>query len=109
MTDADRILALEDRVSALEDALGLTYEPPPFLGLTKGEARIVGVMFKADGVATRQRLFAAMYADDPNGGPDDPDNVLKVMVYRIRRKLVPSRMSIETVWGVGYRLVERAA
>ncbi len=35
------------------------------------------------------------------------ENILKVFMTRIRRKLKPTRFEIETVWGVGYRLKER--
>ncbi|OQM74914.1 winged helix-turn-helix domain-containing protein [Manganibacter manganicus] len=33
-------------------------------------------------------LFDALYASDPNGGPDDP-NIVNVLLYRVRKQIAP--------------------
>ena len=98
MTDADRITALEYRVAALEEALGLTYQPPPALGLTRFEARIVGMLMKAN-VATTERMFTALYGERED--PPISKNV-DVFISRARPKLAKRGVEIRNTWGVGY-------
>ncbi|MCP4384885.1 MAG: winged helix-turn-helix domain-containing protein [Hyphomicrobiales bacterium] len=50
-------------------------------------------------------LMAALYADQPGDHPDA--RILRVMVSKMRTKLRPFGVEIETVWGLGYRLRDR--
>ena len=98
MTSEDRILALEDRVTVLEEALGLTYEPPVGLGLTRFEAAVVGVILKTK-IASRDKLWFALYGD--RADPPTCQNV-DVFVSRARSKLRAHGVTINNTWGVGY-------
>ena len=39
----------------------------------------------------------------------DPDTHLRVQVHRMRKRLANIGITIETVWGVGYRIPQRGA
>ena len=103
MAETDqRIRALEDRVTLLEDALGMNYHAPPAWGLTPCEAAIFGVIMRVP-MATFDRLMTAVYAHKS----DPPDaNVIKVHVHRIRRKIAPYGLTINTAKCVGYWIPE---
>ena len=98
MTPDQRIEALEDRVAFLEDALGFSYNAPPEIGLTQVEERILGVILKSR-VATKERLFAAIWGDD-NDPPEE--HVLAVHAHRIRRKLAAHGIAMHSMYRVGY-------
>jgi hypothetical protein len=54
-------------------------------------------------VAT-ERLAAAMYADDPNGGPDDAAGVARQLVYKLRPGLLARGLALESANDAGYRM-----
>jgi hypothetical protein len=73
------------------------------------EAKILGAIWKGKGmpVAT-ERVFDAMYADDPDGGPT-PSRMyaaFKVALCHLRTKLRGSGLGVENVgYRQGYRLI----
>ena len=71
---------------------------PPEWGLTRREARVYAHLASRD-VATREGVMYVI----GDGRALEAQN-LTVTVYSIRKKL-PDNMRIETVWGIGYRLV----
>lgn len=73
--------------------------------LRNRELRLLEVFFGAPGQVFSKsylmdRLFS--FSDDVN------ENAIEVYVGRLRKRLEPSRARIETVRGLGYRLVERS-
>ena len=53
--------------------------------LSKRERQIVDVLARAyPRDLDIQQLVCAMYSDDPAGGPDDPEGVIRVLVSRLR-------------------------
>lgn len=67
--------------------------------LTRQEAQLVDLM--ADGkVRAHERLEHLLWGDDPDGGPDNAQNAVKVIVSHLRKK----GFRIVNQWGVGYRL-----
>lgn len=91
MTPEQRIQILEDQVAALQEALGLAYDPPMEWGLTKTEAELFGIL-KRSPVVLRDRMRTALYglwADPPL------TNVIAVHVCHMRRKLAPFGISIK--------------
>lgn len=56
----------------------------------------------------RDALFTALYGARPDGGPDD-DRILAVYAVRLRRALAPLGLTVENVYGRGYRLVDGAS
>lgn len=101
---------LRDRVAELEDALGFTIEMPVYLGLTSAEARVFGALMKRP-TWTKEQLMVALYSDRPDDPPEI--KIVDVFICKLRKKLRPIGVDIETLWGQGYRLTpamrERAA
>ena len=57
-------------------------------------------------VVSRASLMDALYSDRP--AADIPSaKCLDVFVFKLRRKLAPHGVKIETVWRTGFRLAER--
>ena len=91
-TDTDRILALEDRVAVLEEALGIRYEGMKEWGLSPVQAQIVGILRKIDS-APCKRIYVAIYGS----ALDPPDlNVVRVHISHLRSKLKPHGVEIKS-------------
>lgn len=78
-------------------------------GLTPMEGRIFQAVWKGKGLPViTERIFTAMYIDDPDGGPT-PDRMylaFKVALCHLRQKLEGSGIGIANVgYRRGYRLV----
>jgi DNA-binding response OmpR family regulator len=72
-------------------------------GITDREARILRAIWRGGGRPVKtERIYQAMYEDDPSGGPGPEKMYLsfKVALCHIRKKLLNSGISIVTV---GYR------
>ena len=75
------------------------------LDLTRREAALLEELLRVPGqVITKDRLEDRLYALEDAGSA----NALEAAVSRLRRKLAGAHatVSIETKWGIGYRLVE---
>ncbi|EKS26703.1 hypothetical protein [Afipia felis] len=103
---ANELHLLRDRVAELEDLLGLgdqTRSKLRLLGMRRGPATFVSVLYARQGVATNAHIFAVMYGssldcDQPN------DAILKVWAHHARKVLDNHEIKFETVWREGYRL-----
>jgi hypothetical protein len=75
------------------------------LGLT--ETRILAAMAQKGGTASMEAIITAVYwmRDEP----DRPEEVVKVTVAKMRRKLVSYAIEITAVTGVGYGIDRRTA
>jgi DNA-binding response OmpR family regulator len=77
--------------------------------ITPMEAAILGVVWAAKGrTVSTQRIFCAMYADDPDGGPGQNKmyDAFKVALCHMRKKLDGSGIGILNLGhSKGYRLV----
>jgi hypothetical protein len=73
------------------------------------EASILEAVWRGRGRSVpTQRIFDAMYADDPNGGPSQTEMYkrFKFGLHRLRQKLIGTGISVENVgYQRGYRLV----
>ncbi|OJF91188.1 hypothetical protein AX761_22675 [Rhizobium sp. 58] len=78
-------------------------------GLTPLQARILGATWRGKGMPVQtERIFDAMYVDDPDGGPEQTlmYKSFKVALCRLRMRLRGSGVSIRNEgYGRGYRLV----
>ena len=77
------------------------------------ESRFFSVLwrsYRSGRIATKETVLHEMYFDDPEGGPLDPTNTLKVFLFKIRAKLRHSGAALEIVTfpGCGYQM-RRAA
>ncbi|MFB6448385.1 hypothetical protein [Bradyrhizobium tunisiense] len=77
--------------------------------ITPLEARILGAIWKGKGHPVQtQRVFDAMYIDDPDGGPEPARmySAFKVGLCHLRARLAGSGITIENVgYRRGYRLL----
>jgi len=78
-------------------------------GITALEAKILSAVWRGKGHSVpTERIFDAMYVDDPDGGPSPAKMYasFKVALCHLRKKLEPSGIGIENVgYRRGYRLV----
>ena len=101
----DRCEELAERVRQLEAELyNTSWEAPSEIGLTRMEARMVSAMVARDRTCTQAFLILAT-RDCAGTKADYPDsNLIDAKICHIRRKLRPFGLSIETIWGVGFKL-----
>ena len=94
-----------ETIRQLREALTPAFTMPEPWRLTVAQWRFFRALL-ARGFLSRDALTMALYA----GQPEYPGRkVLDVLLYQIRRKLTRFGVTIETVWGQGYRLADRAA
>ena len=92
---------LRERIAQLEAAMGMALITPLEWRLTPAEMRVFGVIMARE-MATKDAVMAALYRDE---GRDEAEiKIVDVFVCKIRRKLKPFGIGIETVWGRGYRM-----
>lgn len=96
---------LEDRIAELEHELGArpAFSMRRLLGCTgwpKVCDVLLGLLLARD-LVTREGAYTVMYG--ARAESEQPNiKILDVMVVRIRQRLRPHNISIETEWGVGY-------
>lgn len=92
---------LQDRIEHLEGLMGMHLLPPLGWGLTSSEARVLGVLMSRP-LATKEAVMAALYRDQAK---DEAEiKIVDVFVCKIRKKLKPFGVVIETRWGEGYQM-----
>lgn len=94
-------MELEAKVEFLESREGLTIEFRPDLRISPSQLKILSALLAYE-LATKQRLHGLLYAHDPSGGADP--KIVDVLVCKLRQRLKPHGISIETCWGRGYFL-----
>jgi two-component system cell cycle response regulator CtrA len=92
---------LRERISKLEEMLGITLLAPLEFGLTGHEAGVFGVLMARE-IATKDMVMAAVYR---SLSKDEAEiKIVDVFICKIRKKLRPFDIVIDTVWGQGYRI-----
>ena len=100
------IAFLRERIRQLEEALIPPLDFPVAWGLTGAEARVFAHL-KSRPVATKQSIMMALYSDRPGAEPEI--KIVDVFICKLRKKLTPFGVVIETVWGRGYGLASNMA
>ncbi|WP_020179671.1 winged helix-turn-helix domain-containing protein [Methylopila sp. M107] len=92
---------LRERIAQLQELLGFHETTPIEWRLTPSEAAVVGFLLKRP-MASKDEILSALYSLRP----DDPPavKIVDVFVCKIRKKIKPFGVEIETVWGQGYRI-----
>lgn len=102
-SSSEKLIAeLRAQVAALETMLYQHHDTYRVkLGLTPNEARVFAALINAGGYIPRRELALAMM-----GGHDQADlkSTLGVVVHRIRSKVKPLGIVIQTIWGGGFKL-----
>lgn len=96
-------LFLRERVAALEAILMDCVRPPVEWRLTGQESRVFGVLVNRE-MATKGAIMAALYSERATEDEVAEPKIVDVFICKIRKKLRPFRVEIETVWGQGYAL-----
>ena len=85
--------------------MGMTFMTPMEWRLTGSEMRVFGVLMARE-MATKDAIMAALYRDSCR---DEAEiKIVDVFICKIRAKLRPFDVPIETIWGHGYRLTSDA-
>ena len=92
---------LKARIEQLEGMLGYEFETPRFLGLTKQESKLFGLLMARTALVTQDLAVDALYG----GQPEERDpRIVDVFICKLRKKLKRWDIKIETVWGLGFRI-----
>jgi hypothetical protein len=81
-------------------------EHSPFI--TAYQAEVLELLVRRHTLSNHQ-IVEAVYADDPNGGPENAIGALEAQMYHIRKKLAPYGVTITTLdfgsrYGAKYHL-----
>jgi hypothetical protein len=84
--------------------------PPEAVALSPLRRRLVDLVRRRPGI-TVEGLAEALYADDPDGGPEDGVRAVRSVVRHANAALRPHgwRVARARVWGAGYRLTRDGA
>lgn len=95
---------LRERLAAVEAELGRApFLTPAEWMLTVKEALLLGALLRRP-ACSKEAIMAALY-----DGRDQPEiKIVDVFVCKMRRKLTPFGITIETRWGQGYALTDDA-
>jgi two-component system cell cycle response regulator CtrA len=93
---------LRERVSVLEEIIGLKMRVPLVFPFTAQEAKLFGFLMKRD-LVTKENAMFVLYGTRA-GGEEVEIKIIDVFVCRIRAKLKPFGIPIQTKWGQGYYL-----
>lgn len=91
---------LRARVRALESQLGFTFSSPPQLALSKQESVIFGCLMKNQ-LVRKEMAMDALYFHKQD---EAEIKIVDVYVCKLRKKLKPWGIEIQTQWGQGYFL-----
>ena len=105
----DTFQRMLDRIDALEDMIGLGDDDVTLImrctGCTRKEAEIVSLLRKRRVAYTPEMLHGAIYGGLPES--DQPGiKIIHVLMTKVRRKLRVVRVSIDSVYHVGYTMAE---
>lgn len=92
---------LRERILQLEALLHNHGNLPSQLQLTPKEEAIVSLLLDRDSV-TKEQAMLNLYSERIDGAPHD--KIIDVFICRIREKIEPFGINIETLWGRGYTM-----
>lgn len=72
--------------------------------LTPSEAKVLDVISKGAKITHAETLWSVLWGMEHN--PPGPSNLLNVHVSKIRKKLKPFNIGIETIYGVGWHMTQ---
>lgn len=93
---------LRETIDMLKLSLADPTKVPACLGLTPTEATVFACLATRPDLATKDQIMTALYAERPGEVPET--KITDVFISKVRRKVEPFGIVIETVWGMGWRL-----
>lgn len=95
--------ALRAEISDLRDLLGGRWYPPLEYQLTQTEAAILGALVAVER-CSKEHMWQALYMNRSTS--EMPEiKIIDVLVCKLRRKVRPFGVEIDTLYGYGYRLL----
>jgi two-component system cell cycle response regulator CtrA len=100
-----RIEELEETITSMKEALGTDREllALRLVGLTEYQARLAAALYRRE-YLSKEGGLAAMYHDDIDRRMDAEPQIVDVTVCTVRKKLKHCGITIDTIWGDGYRM-----
>lgn len=92
---------LRERVRQLEKMLGISHDVPLLFALTGREGMLFNLLMSHP-IVSKEAALDHMYFDRPNDMPEL--KIIDVFICKIRKKLLPFGVAIDTVWGRGYSM-----
>ncbi|MBK0020940.1 helix-turn-helix domain-containing protein [Ochrobactrum sp. S46] len=99
-----RIDAQAERIRQLEEVLAPSSINVPIEWCLTGSEAAVFACLAARKIATKDMIYHALYATRTE---DIEPKIVDVFIHKLRRKVVPFGVVIETLWGSGYYLQNR--
>ena len=97
----EEIATLKEANARLKALLKPRWAAHQRLPFSRLERVILGLLVQI-GEAPTEKIIELVWGDEIDGGPDDPNNVLKATMSYLRRKLAVIDVKITTVYGFGY-------
>jgi len=98
----DENAELKEQIAELRQLLQPQMKFPAHWKLTRLQSALLSVLVARES-ASREQLQSVRCDHAREHYPDEKG--VDVQIYHIRKKLEPSGLKIETVWGQGYRLL----
>lgn len=96
----ERIECLEEELRQLRESLAPVTLFPIEWRLTATQQRIMAAFYKAhDGYLSHEQVFIAS-----GSLAEEADNLVKVQIMHLRKKVAPLGMDIKKRWGLGYEM-----
>lgn len=101
------IQRLRDRIEQLEEMLGIgrdtTLQLRLKLGLTKCQAKMLGILVKRE-VVSWEAMHFVLYGDRPEADQPWSEANLRKHIVLLRRRLEPTGIKVDAVHGQGWML-----
>ncbi|MGU3387191.1 helix-turn-helix domain-containing protein [Methylobacterium sp. D53M] len=101
----DENARLREQLAAMRAALSECPPLPQEWGLTPSQARVFAVLVRRP-CPSRTAIMTALYSDRSETDAVDDPTIVTIFVHRMRRKLQPFGVEIQTLRGRGYALDE---
>jgi two-component system cell cycle response regulator CtrA len=98
----EQIETLQERIRQLQALLAPEKYPIPFEWRLSGRERRTFLALSGGEFRTKEAIFGFLYFDMPGDPPDI--KIVDMYIHKLRCKLKPFGVRIDTVWGVGYQL-----
>lgn len=92
---------LQEQILALKELVGMTKPKPSFIRLTATESKLFNGLMVAQ-FLTKESILTLLYAE--RLGDEPMQKIIDVYVCKLRKKLRPYGVEIDTVWGRGYSI-----
>lgn len=93
---------LRETVRQLREATSTPVDLPEWLPHLSPKERGVLSLLRGGQVISVDRIMTVLYGDRGNDPPDD--NIVRVWVCKLRRKLAPYNLALRNVYGRGYQV-----